>query len=207
MSYSQFSTLRKATSAFGLTLQERSFLPVIPGISPSKGLLDFLEETLPSAASGSEKLRSEAIIYPILIEVRRILDRQISIFSGEDFTVDELRGLNGIVDFLISRSPVMLTIQAPAAVIVEAKKADITTGLGQCVAEMVAAQFFNQEQNAPIDIIYGIVTNGMQWRFLMLEEKLITIDLMDYQLRPIDQLLAYLIWMVSAPTIDLNPLP
>jgi heterodisulfide reductase subunit B len=101
----------------------------------------------------------------------------------------------------------MLTIQAPAAVIVEAKKADITTGLGQCVAEMVAAQLFNQEQNAPIDVIYGIVTNGMQWRFLMLEEKLITIDLMDYQLRPIDQLLAYLIWMVSPQAIDLNPLP
>jgi hypothetical protein len=75
------------------------------------------------------------------------------------------------------------------------------------VAEMVAAQLFNQEQNAPIDVIYGIVTNGMQWRFLMLEEKLITIDLMDYQLRPIDQLLAYLIWMVSAPAINLNSLP
>jgi hypothetical protein len=65
MSYSQFSTLRKATSAFGLTLQERAFLPVIPGIPPSQGLVDFLKETLPSAASGSEKLRSEAIIYSI----------------------------------------------------------------------------------------------------------------------------------------------
>jgi len=80
---------------------------------------------LPSApakliATGSEKARSELIITPVLVEVRRILDRKVTLFSGEDFTVDESLGLNGRCDFLISRSAEMLAIEAPAVVIIEA---------------------------------------------------------------------------------------
>lgn len=79
-------------------------------------LSSYLEQTLPLASVGSEKARSELIISPILIEVRRIFNQEISIFSGEDFTVDELSGLNGICDFLISRSPEILSIEAPVIV-------------------------------------------------------------------------------------------
>jgi hypothetical protein len=207
MSYRQFNTLRKALVTFDLTLEEHGFLPEIPAIAPSMMLQSYLEETLPSVTSSSEKARSEGIIYPLLVEVRRILHRQISVFSGEDFTVDESQGLNGVVDFLISRSPLILTIQSPVAVIVEAKKADITTGLGQCVAEMVAAQRFNQTakviSNIPlIDAIYGSVSNGMQWRFLKLEGQTVTADLTDYPLLPVDRILGYLTWMAAGEVIS-----
>lgn len=87
------------------------------------------------ATSGSEKARSEAIIYPVLLELRRILNRNVSLFSGEDFNVDEAVGLNGICDFLISRSASVLEIEAPVVVVVEAKKTDLKTGFGQCIAE------------------------------------------------------------------------
>jgi hypothetical protein len=197
MPYSQFTTLAKAIDAFSLTLLEQRFFPIVAPIAPSEILRGYLDETLPIAASGSEKVRSEGIIYPVLIEVRRILNRQVSVFSGEDFTVDETVGLNGIVDFLISRSAIVSTIQAPAAVIVEAKKADIVTGYGQCVAEMVAAQRFNQVFNQQLKIIYGCVSSGTQWRFLKLEETHVTIDLTDYPLPPVEQILGFLVWMVQ----------
>jgi hypothetical protein len=197
MPYSQFNTLAKSLKAFTLSLQEQRFLPPVPPIAPSAVLQGFLDETLPAAASGSEKVRSEGIIYPALIEVRKLLDRQVSVFSGEDFTVDELQGLNGMVDFLVSRSPIVSTIQAPVAVIVEAKKGDITTGLGQCVAEMVAAQLFNQQNQQSISTIYGSVSNGTLWRFLKLEEQTVTLDLTDYPLPPVDQILGFLVWMVQ----------
>ena len=142
MSYSQFTTLKKATDAFSLTVAEAKFLSEASPITPSSRLADYLEDTLPLVAAGSEKARSEGIIYPVLLEVRSILNKQISLFSGEDFSIDESVGLNGVVDFLLSRSPRILEIQAPAVVIVEAKKADLKTGYGQCVAEMVAAQRF-----------------------------------------------------------------
>jgi len=39
-------------------------------------------------AIGTEKARSEMIIAPVLIEVRRQMQRKISLFSGVDFPVD-----------------------------------------------------------------------------------------------------------------------
>ena len=96
-----------------------------------------MRENVPLAlASNTGKSRSEMIIAPILIALRKYLNNQISLFSGIDFTVDSAQGLNGNCDFIISRSPELLIINAPVVTIVEAKKENINTGLGQCVAEM-----------------------------------------------------------------------
>ena len=198
MSYSEFTSIIKVKQAFGLTTVEGPrFLPQITPIAPSATLTDFLANSLPVAvATGSEKARSEMIITPVLLEVRKILQQNISLFSGEDFTVDYETGLNGICDYLISRSPEMLEIEAPAVAVVEAKKADLKTGIGQCVAEMVAMQKFNEAKGKPISVIYGCVSNGTQWRFLKLEEKIVSIDLNDYALPPVDEILGMLVWMV-----------
>ena len=198
MPYSDF-TLRKVKQTFGITTVEgERFLPEIKPIAASATLTDFLAESLPLAiATGSEKARSELIISPVLLEVRKILQRKISLFSGADFTVDPALGLTGICDFLLSRSPEQLEIEAPAVVIVEAKKADLNPGIGQCIAEMIAAQKFNEVNNQPISIIYGSVTNGTVWRFLQLIEQTVTIDFTDYPLPPVDVILGILVWMVS----------
>lgn len=197
MSYSQFS-LGKVKQDFGLTTVEGvRFFPDIVPVEPSQLLTEILTENLPLAAAGSEKARSELLISPVLVEVRRLLDRQISMFSGEDFTVDESLGLNGICDFLLSQSPELLAIEAPVLVIVEAKKADLTSGLGQCIAETIAAQKFNQDKGQPRSPIFGSVSNGTAWRFLQLEGTTVTIDLMDYPLFPVGQILAFLKWMVE----------
>lgn len=150
MAYSDF-TLRRVSQDFQLTLMQGTFLSNYEPITPSPYLAQFLEKSLPLAiALGTEKARSEMIICPILIEVREILQQRISLFSGIDFTVDPSLGLNGICDFLISHSPEQILIEAPVAVIVEAKKDDLHAGLGQCIAEMVAAQKFNQQQGHPL---------------------------------------------------------
>ena len=199
MSYSEFTTILKVKQAFGLTtIEGPRFLPEITPIAPSATLTDFLANSLPVAvATGSEKARSEMIITPVLLEVRKILQDKISLFSGEDFTVDFKQGLNGICDFLISRSSEMLEIEAPAVVVVEAKKADLKTGIGQCIAEMVAMQKFNEAKGKPISVVYGSVSNGTQWRFLKLEEKTVFLDLNDYALVPLEQILGMLVWMVQ----------
>ncbi|MFK0733267.1 MAG: hypothetical protein ACFKPT_05930 [Gloeotrichia echinulata GP01] len=198
MPYSQFTSIGKVKEAFGLKTQEGGrFIPTIEQIEASVTLKAYLEESLPLASSASEKARSEGIIYPILLEVRRILHRQISLFSGEDFTVDEAVGLNGMCDFLLSRSPEVLEIEAPVMVIVEAKKADLRTGFGQCIAEMVAAQRFNAAKNRPVSTVYGSITSGTQWRFLKLEGDIVTIDLLDYPLPPVEEILGMLVWMLQ----------
>ncbi len=198
MPYSEFTTITKASEAFGLTTVEgRQFVPEIELIKPSAQLVGYLSEVLPLAiATGSEKARSELIITPILLEVWRILEKQIGIFSGEDFDVDSSVGLNGRCDFLLSRSPKLIEIDAPAVVIVEAKKADLRTGIGQCVAEMVAAQRFNKAKNKSVNTIYGTVTSGTQWRFMKLEENTVTFDLSEYPVPPVDLIVSFLIWMI-----------
>jgi len=197
MPYSSF-TLAKVKKDFGLTTAEGGrFLPPIDPITPSNRLRDALEDIPWAIAVGSEKAKSETIIYPILQEVRRLLNNQVSLFSGKDFSVDSDRGLNGYIDFLISRSTEQLEIEAPVAILTEAKRDNINEGLGQCIAEMVAAQLFNQANQINIPTIYGSVSNGTQWRFLKLEEKTVTIDLMDYALPPVDQILGFLVWMVQ----------
>jgi hypothetical protein len=199
MPYSQFTTISKAKAAFNLTTVEGDrFLPELAPIAPSELLVETLKETLPIVAiSGSEKARSEGIIYPVLLEVRRILDRKVSLFSGEDFTIEESVGLNGICGFLLTRSSEVLEIEAPAVVIVEAKKTDLKSGLGQCIAEMVGAQRFNQANEKPISTIYGSVSNGIQWQFLKLEQQTVTIDLTVYPLPPVEPILSFFVWMLQ----------
>lgn len=199
MPYSQF-TIEKVKQDFHLrTVEGVCFFPVsLEPITPSPRVQCILEDLPWAIAVNTDKARSEVIINPVLLEVRRILEQQISVFSGEEFNVDVSLGLNGVCDFLISRSPEQLTVEAPTIVIVEAKKSDLKSGLGQCMAEMVAAQQFNQAKEQPITAIYGCVSSGTQWRFLKLKGQTVTIDLVDYPLPPIEQILSFLVWMVKS---------
>lgn len=198
MAYSSF-TLRRVKQDFGLTLQEQGrFLPEIPEIKPSDYLTETLRRNLALAvAVGTEKARSELLISPILVELREILDRRISVFSGVDFTVDEGLGLNGVCDFLISRSAEQLLIESPVVTLVEAKKDDLNGGMGQCIAEMIAAQRFNEAQGIVTPKVYGIVTTGSLWRFLCLADRTVSIELRDYATPPVDQVLGILAYLVQ----------
>lgn len=198
MPYSKF-TLSKAVEDFHLSIVEGGrFLPEITPVTPTPLLQAILKETLPWAiAVSTEKARSEGIINPVLLEVKRQLKGQISVFSGEEFNVEPEAELSGYCDFLLSRSTEQLFIKAPVVVIVEAKKEDLKPALGQCLAEMVAAQRFNQRRQQPISVIYGTVSSGTVWRLLKLEEQTVTIDLTDYPLPPVEQILGILVWMAQ----------
>ena len=198
MSYSQF-TIDKVKQDFGLKIVEGvCFFPnSLEIITPTHRLQGILEDLPWAIAVDTEIARSEVIINPVLLEVRRILNQEISVFSGEELNVDTSVGLNGVCDFLISRSPEQLTVEAPAIVIVEAKKSDLKSGIGQCISEMVAAQRFNEVKGKFINTIYGCVTSGTQWRFMKLEAQTVTIDFMDYSLPPLEQIVSFLVWMVK----------
>ena len=196
MAYNQFS-LQKAVRDFDLKVVEvENFLPPIEPITPSHLLSETLKQNVPWAAVGTAKARSEGIINPVLLELRRLLPGQVSVFSGEEFNVDPSRELTGYCDFLVSRSPEQLFLEAPAIVVVEAKKADIGAGLGQCAAELVAAQLFNEQNGQAGNTVYGAVSNGTQWRFLKLVGQTLTINLLDHTLPPVDRVLGVLVWLL-----------
>jgi hypothetical protein len=161
MAYSDF-TLQKLKKDFGLQVDEqRDLFATVEPVAGSDLLNDTLQETVQLAiAINTEKARSEMIITPVLLEVRRQAKGQVSLFSGTEFNVDETKGLVGYCDYILSRSKEQLTINAPVILITEAKNENIKAGLGQCIAGMVAAQQFNQREGQAIDAIYGAAKSG-----------------------------------------------
>ncbi|MDB9435541.1 hypothetical protein PN450_01670 [Dolichospermum lemmermannii CS-548] len=194
MAYSDFK-LSEIIQKFELTLNEVSglFGDVLEEES-SDLLTTILKENVDLAVSiNTEKARSEMIISPILLEVRRKLNNEISLFSGIDFNVDNQQGLNGFCDFLISLSKEQLFVRAPVITLVESKNENLKSGLAQCIAEMLAAQLFNEQKQNAIKIIYGAVTIGTIWQFLKLEDKTISIDLTEYYIKDVKKILGILI--------------
>lgn len=194
MAYSDFK-LNEVIQRFGLTVNEGSGLfASVPEEDCSDLLATILGENVDLAVSiNTEKARSEMIISPILLELRRKFNCEISLFSGVDFTVDAQQGLNGFCDFIISSSKEQLFVRAPVITLVETKNENLRSGFGQCIAEMIAAQLFNEQQGNAIQTIYGVVTIGTIWQFFKLTENIISIDLSEYYIKDIKKILGILV--------------
>jgi hypothetical protein len=88
MAYSEFK-LKELVKQFDLTLNENQDLFAnISEVESSEILKVALKENAGLAVDiNTEKARSELIIAPILLEVRRQLNYQIGLFSGSEFNV------------------------------------------------------------------------------------------------------------------------
>ncbi len=198
MAYRSF-TLSQVSRTFQLeTIRRRGIFADIEPVAPSEHLTAALERKLPFAvAMGTEKAKSELIVADILVELCLHFADRVSLFSGIDFNVDATNGLMGVCDFLVSLPPQAFEVEAPAIILVEAKKDSLTYGLGQCVAEMVAVQRFNAEKGNDIPCVYGATTSGFNWLFLKLAGKTLSIDLGAYPIARCDKILGILASMVS----------
>ena len=198
MAYSNF-TLETVREAFDIEeVDIAGLFSDSEPMAPSELLTAVLARNVPLAtAIGTEKAKSEMIVADVLVELREQLNLSISLFSGIDFNIDNESGLVGVCDFLISLSPVQFVLEAPVIVLVEAKKDDLEIGLGQCVAEMIAAQYFNAEKGNDIPRIYGAITSGREWRFLKLEGRKLHIDMAVYPIAQCDKILGILVGMVK----------
>ena len=203
MSYSQFTTLEMIESNFGIKIADK--VGIFDQI-PESEYSDFLGQTLQdnialALAINTEKARSELIVTPILVELRKHFNYQISFFSGKEFNIDSEKGLNGFCDFLISRSPEQLLIKTPVVALVEAKNDNLQNGLPQCMAEMIAARIFNERNNNNIAAIYGVVTTGTNWKFLRLINQTIEVDLNDYFIDKISKIIGILKHLINSTNL------
>jgi hypothetical protein len=192
MAYSDF-TLAQAKKAFALTEQNRLLFESLTPLTPSAWLTEALDIGLNLAlTSSSEKARSEFIVVPILFELQRHMNKSFAIYSGERFDIDKERGLMGECDFILSKNKAAHTLQAPILALVEAKKNDIATGLGQCCAQMVGAQLYNKQEHNAVSTVFGCVTTGEDWQFLCLQETELCIERKHYYIDQVGIILAML---------------
>ncbi len=174
LAYTDF-TLETAETLLGVRARVGDLFPtLVPAIVPD-WLHDFLARGR-QLALFSDKARSEFIVGPILLACRELSGSSLAIFSGPRLDVDPSRGLMGECDFLLALSEPLPRLRAPIVAMVEAKKNDIESGLGQCVAQMVAARAYNERDDSKDRTLHGCVTTGEARQFLQLEAANVTID-------------------------------
>jgi hypothetical protein len=187
MRYGDF-TLDMVRKVLGITLQQANlFEQVRPAEVPA-----WLREALDKGtqlALLSEKSRSEFVVAPILLAGRELCGNKFAIYSGQRLDVDADRGLVGECDFILTLTLPLPVLQAPVAVILEAKEGDVEAGLGQCAAQMVGAQVFNQNEGRAVEPIFGCVTTGEAWQFLKLQGSTLWIDRDRYYIHSVATLL------------------
>lgn len=173
MAYTDF-TLESAEADLGVSCRPGVVFPDLQPEQAPGWLTDLLARGM-QLALVSEKARSEFIVAPLLLAVRESTGGAVSILSGQRLDVDASRRLQGECDFLLARSDPVPRLRAPVMAVVEAKKNDIDGGLGQCIAQMVAAQVYNERAGQPLAAMYGCVTTGEDWQFLRLVGTAVTL--------------------------------
>lgn len=195
MSYSDY-TLEAVERRLGVATREADLFPEsIDATIPS-----WLPESLARGtrlALLSEKSRSEFIVVPILLAAREITGNRFAIFSGQRLDVDPSRGLAGECDFILALGPALPPLHAPVMTVVEAKKNDVEAGLGQCIAQMVAARQFNDDAGQPDSPVFGCVTTGETWQFLQLADQVAMLDRPRYYLDNVGRILGVLLAIVE----------
>jgi hypothetical protein len=175
MAYSDYTTLQKLNNELGIAHKRQKLFMTIQPVLPSEKLLEDLQEAQNYYSLTTEKAKSEFLITPILREVKRTHVNQVGVFSGVNLDLPTA-GLSGFCDFILSRRPDAIELTAPIFCLVEAKNRTLEEGFAQCAAEMYAAVLFNEQDQQPTSFMYGCVTNGYEWCFLRLENKMIQID-------------------------------
>lgn len=191
MAYTEF-TLTELQERFQLKIKQETLFATIAPIPVSSQLRQSLDDANMFYLT-SEKIRSEAIVFPVLLDLKRRNVDKISLFSGFNLNADKEQGLIGECDFIVSGSAQdLIEINAPILTLIEAKKADISTGIPQCIAQMLGSQRLNEKRKHPASRIYGCVTTAEDWQFLRLEQDWISIDRSRYYLNEIENILGIL---------------
>jgi hypothetical protein len=198
MSYSEF-TLQELREKLSLhIMQAGSLFASVAGVRISEHLSTTLAENIALALNiNTEKARSEMIIVPVLIELRKMMQRRMSLFSGVEFDVDAALNLNGFCDYIISKSTNQLYPDAPVVILVEAKNENIKTALPQCIATMYAANLYNTRECNAIRSILGVVTTGSNWKFLQLHTTHVAIDYDEYLISDVGKILAIMLQVLQ----------
>jgi hypothetical protein len=197
MSFQNFN-FPQVQQDLGLTVDEADLFSHVANLALREEFVAALTEgTNLALAVNTEKAKSEFIIAPLLLELRRSLGDRLGLFSGVELAVDPARGLNGVCDFIITKSARQFILSSPLIAIVEAKNDNLRSGLGQCIASMVAAQIFNQQSSDPIEAVFGVVTTGSAWKFLRLQQAVVTLDIKEYYIDNAGKILGVLTHIVQ----------
>lgn len=179
MAFSDFQSIEQVIKKYPLKVVQEQFLPEVEVELPD-WLMENLKFSLDmKSVDENEAFFTESFIYPFLQQVWK-QHRRLKIWSHR--TINYNSDLFGEPDYLISALVDEVTdklITRPLLAVTEAKKEDFTKGWGQCLAEMLACQRINGNENL---VIYGVVSTGIFWEFGKLEGQVFTKHSLSYSI-------------------------
>lgn len=175
MGYSNYKKIETLTKKFNLTARRKSLLQGVKPVAPSSWLLETLElaKLVPLR---NEKVKSERVVSPILLEVAKAFEDQVTLFSGEPLEVNAQEDLAGACDFFFTLVPQSVYMESPIISLVEAKDEDMEYGIAQCAAQLYGAKLFNEQEQNNLPFLWGSATDGVEWHFMKLEADVFYID-------------------------------
>ncbi|MFM7425567.1 MAG: hypothetical protein ACKO7W_11330 [Elainella sp.] len=153
-SFSKYAELAFDTAdvlaEFGVSLSSLSLaLPQHLPIDSAPLSLE-LQENLALVDPASEIARREALIFPVLKTVCKVIQTSLKI----EYPIRVNSWLKGSFDYFIPATQSLLVI--------EAKNADLARGFTQLAVELIA---LDQWTDSTLPILYGAVTTGDTWKF------------------------------------------
>lgn len=134
--------------------------PDVPPRSPSETLEEILRRLESFDLLLSEPAKT-LLIDALLLEIVP-LHPTLKVWKEAPLTTDTT---TGVADYLIA--PKRAYLAAPMLCVAEAKRDDFVRGQIQCIAEMAACRWHNNQRKLDINV-YGIVSNGQIWQFYKL---------------------------------------
>jgi len=185
MSFSQFKNVADVQKAYKIRYAEGTFISAMKVTVPPVLIEEFAFNKENIDIFSSEASRSELIISPLLRAVYKNHSENYSFWIQKPIAFDQV--LSGTPDYIFSkRSSLGKTVlETPIVIVVEAKKNDFEHGWGQCLAELVASQKINKNDQKAV---YGIVTDGNLWQFGRLRADLFTKNEQNYTVDDIERL-------------------
>ena len=166
MAYSDFKSVEQVIQTYPLQIRPERFIPDLQ-LEPPKWFIENLDFLLDrQAIQESETFLRESFIFPFLQQAwkrhgtlklwsQRALNVDNELYGEPDYFVSAW--VDGVTDKLVDR---------PLLAVVEAKKQDFEGGWAQCLAELIACQKLNEDEQVTV---YGIVSTGIIWEFGKLE--------------------------------------
>lgn len=152
-----------------------------------------------SVTADNEATRKGLLVTPVVSEACFIYD--LGIFLEKELSVpkeqmpDLPHQLNGNCDYAISMD--IFDFIYPVISIIEAKPRELSKGIGQCLSELVATlkMFPKQEQ------VYGIITDGEVWEFMLLKDNILTLDDQNYHVSNVSGIIERIGYIVKSLNI------
>ncbi len=175
MGYSNYKKIEQVTKKFGLSAKRQSLFSTITPKQASVWLLETLElaKLVPLR---NEKVKSERIVSPILLEIAKYFQSNVTLFSGEELEMNPQDDLSGACDFFFTFVPQGAYLESPIISLVEAKDEDMDYGIAQCAAQLYGAKLYNEMEGKNFPVLYGCATDGVEWKFMRFENNIFYID-------------------------------